>query len=73
MSNGLFSINLKNDTTNNTMHVHIGTKRCVVNENSSMLWHQRLGHISIQRIKRLVNDGVLSTLDFTDSHLCGLH
>ena len=24
LSNGLFSINLKNDTTNNTMHVHIG-------------------------------------------------
>ena len=24
--NGLFSINLQNDTTNNTMHVHTGTK-----------------------------------------------
>ena len=54
LSNGLFSINLKNDTTNNTMHVHIGTKRCVMNEDSSMLWHRRLGHISIQRIKKLV-------------------
>ena len=31
-----------------------------------MLWHQRLGHIYVDRIKRLVNDGVLSTLDFTD-------
>ena len=47
------------------MHVHTGTKRCGMNEDSSMLWHQRLGHISIQRIKRLVNR-VLSTLDFTD-------
>ena len=35
-----------------------------------MLWHQRLGHISIERIKRLVNDGVLSTLDYTDSETC---
>ena len=52
------------------MHVHTGTKRCVINEDSSMLWHLRLGHISIQRIKRLVNDGVLSTLDFTDFHTC---
>ena len=68
LSNGLFSINLQNDTTNNTMHVHIGIKRCVMNEDSSTLWHQRLGHISIQRIKRLVNDGVLSTLDFIDFH-----
>ncbi|RVW83737.1 Retrovirus-related Pol polyprotein from transposon TNT 1-94 [Vitis vinifera] len=41
-----------------------------MNEDSSMLWHQRLRHISIQRIKRLVNDGVLSTLDFTDFHTC---
>ncbi|RVX00946.1 Retrovirus-related Pol polyprotein from transposon TNT 1-94 [Vitis vinifera] len=30
----------------------------------------RLGHISIDRIKRLVNDGVLSTLDFTDFETC---
>ena len=36
-----------------------------MNEDSSMLWHWRLGHISIQRIKRLVNDGVLSTLNYT--------
>ena len=70
MSNGLFFINLKNDTTNNTMHVHTGTKRCIMNEDSSMLWHRRLGHISIQRIKRLVNDGVLNTLDFNDFHTC---
>ena len=62
LSYGLFSINLQNDTTNNTMHAHIGTKRCVMNEDSSMLWHRRLRHISIHRIKRLVNDRVLSTL-----------
>ena len=41
-----------------------------MNEDSSILWHWKLGHISIQRIKRLVNDGVLSTLDFTDFHTC---
>ncbi|RVW41039.1 Retrovirus-related Pol polyprotein from transposon TNT 1-94 [Vitis vinifera] len=29
-----------------------------------------LGHISIDRIKRLVNDGILSTLDFTDFETC---
>ena len=41
-----------------------------MNEISSILWHRRLGHISIDRIKRLVNDGVLSTLDFTDFDTC---
>ena len=37
-----------------------GIKRNVMNEESSLLWHRRLGHISIQIIKRLVNEGVLS-------------
>ncbi|RVW50232.1 Retrovirus-related Pol polyprotein from transposon TNT 1-94 [Vitis vinifera] len=47
-----------------------GIKRCVVKEDSSTLWHRRFGHISIDRIKRLVNDGVLSTLDFTNFETC---
>ena len=34
-----------------SMHVSVGLKRCIVNEESSMLWHQRLGHISIEKIK----------------------
>ena len=33
-------------------------------------WHRRLGHISIKRIKRLVNEGVLNTLDFSDFETC---
>ena len=41
-----------------------------MNEESSLLWHQRLGHTSIQRIKRLVNEGVLSSLDYTDFETC---
>ena len=41
-----------------------------MNEDSSLLWHQRLKHISIERIKRLVNDGVLSALDFIDFDTC---
>ena len=41
-----------------------------MNEDSSMLWHRRLGHIFIQRIKRLANDEVLNTLDFIDFDTC---
>ena len=37
-----------------------------MNEESSMLWHRRLGHIPIERMKKLVNDGVLSTSNFVD-------
>ncbi|KAF7807447.1 Retrovirus-related Pol polyprotein from transposon TNT 1-94 [Senna tora] len=48
----------------------IGIKRCATNENSSMLWHRRLGHISLERVKRLVKEGVLNALDFTDFNTC---
>ena len=70
MSDGLFHIQLQNDFTNNSMHITIGLKICVMNEESSMLWHRRLGHISIERIKKLVNDEVLSTLYFVDFETC---
>ena len=70
LSDDLYRIFLQNDTTYNSLHVQIGIQRCVVNEDSSILWHRRLGHISIDRIKRLVNDGVLSTLDFIDFATC---
>ncbi|KAF7812733.1 Retrovirus-related Pol polyprotein from transposon TNT 1-94 [Senna tora] len=35
-----------------------------------MLWHKRLGHISIERIKRLEKDGILQSLDFSDLDSC---
>ncbi|KAL5851083.1 hypothetical protein ACOSQ3_006201 [Xanthoceras sorbifolium] len=52
------------------MHVQTSTKRCVIDKDSSTLWHRKLGHISIERIKRLVNVGVLSTLNFTNFETC---
>ena len=70
LSDGLFSLNLLNDSTHTVMHVQAGTKQCVMNEDSSILWHWRLGHISTNKIKRLVSDGVRSTLDFTDFDTC---
>ena len=70
LSNGLYCINLQNNVTYDSMHVRTDTKRCVINEDSSKLWHRRLGHISIDRIKRLVNEGILNTLDFTDFETC---
>ena len=70
MNDGLFFINLQNDSTYTTLHVQTGTKICVINEDSFILWHRRLGHISVDRIKILVNDGILSILDFTDFDTC---
>ena len=42
----------------------------VLKNRSSSLWHRRLGYISIERLKRLVKDGVIQTLDFTDFDTC---
>ncbi|KAL0304636.1 UNVERIFIED_CONTAM: hypothetical protein Sangu_3073200 [Sesamum angustifolium] len=54
LSNGLYHINLQSDVLY-TLHVddNAGIKRCVMNEDASGLWHLRLGHISIKRIKKL--------------------
>ena len=53
-----------------TLHSNVGSKRGLINENSSILWHRRLGHISRERIEKLVNEGILQNLDFTDFHVC---
>ena len=47
-----------------------GVKRKLTNENSSSLWHKRLGHISKRRIERLVSDEILDSLDFADFEIC---
>ena len=39
-----------------------GVKRKLTDENSSSLWHKRLGHISKRRIERLVSDEILDSL-----------
>jgi len=53
-----------------TMHGNVGIKRSVINERSSILWHMRLGHIFIERVKKLVNNEALQALDFTDVGTC---
>ena len=54
-----------------TLHVNSsGLKRRLINESSSMLWHKRLGHISRERLERLVSEGILNPLDFTNFKIC---
>ncbi|KAL5545756.1 hypothetical protein UlMin_005443 [Ulmus minor] len=56
---------------NETLHVESrGTKRKLNKDNSASLWHKRLGHISKSRVERLVSDGILKTLDFSDFDIC---
>ncbi|KAG9444830.1 hypothetical protein H6P81_016170 [Aristolochia fimbriata] len=53
-----------------TMHACVGTKQSAIDEKSSNLWHWRLCHISIDRVKRLVREGILKYLNFTDYATC---
>ena len=48
----------------------IGSKRKLNNEKSSMLWHKHMGHISKQRIERLITQGILDSLDMSDFDIC---
>jgi hypothetical protein len=44
-------------------------KRCD-DATSVKLWHYHLGHISRGRIERLIKDGILISLDFSNSDYC---
>ena len=41
-----------------------GTKRRIDNTNSGVLWHKHLGHISKNKIERLVSNRILDSIDF---------
>ena len=47
-----------------------GSKHLRLNEKSSTLWYKHLGHISRQRIERLIKDEILLDLDFSDFNTC---
>ena len=69
LSDGLYRLELQNGIAHTSLHVNGGLKGCIVNEEPSMLWHRRLGHISIERVKRLVKEGV-DTVDFAHFETC---
>src|SRR3989337_2146074 len=66
--NGLFLLNLDRGDT----HIHnIDAKRCKVdNDNATYLWHCRLGHIGVKRMKKLHADGLLESLDYESFDAC---
>ena len=51
--------------------INIETKRCKVNNDSAtFLWHCRLGHIGVKRMKKLHADGLLESLDYESLDAC---
>ena len=65
--NGLLNLD-RSDT-----HIHnIEAKRCKVNNDSATsVWHCRLGHIGVKRMKKLHADGLLESLDACEPCLMG--
>ena len=65
--NGLLDLD-RSDT-----HIHnIEAKRCKVNSDSATyLWHYHLGHIGVKRMKKLLADGLLESLDACEPCLMG--
>ena len=66
-NNGLFLLNLDCST-----HIHnIEAKRVKCSDDTAMyMWHCRLGHIGIKRMKKLHSDGLLDSLDFGSLDTC---
>ncbi|KAK1691795.1 hypothetical protein QYE76_008492, partial [Lolium multiflorum] len=64
--NGLFL-----DLDSSDTHIHnIDAKRIKLNDNSTYMWHCRLGHIGVKRMKKLHTDGLLESLDFESLDRC---
>ena len=72
LCDGLYKVNLDNlyAGTLMTLHHNVDTKSSLANEQSAYLWHKRLGHISKERMKRLVKNEILPNLDFIDLSVC---
>ena len=64
----LYHLNLNVNFIDSLFNVeHVSSSKCnVQNENPAFLWHQRLGHISKERMMRLVKNEILPQLDFGD-------
>src|SRR3954447_17225674 len=59
--NCLFLMNL--DCRDTLVH-NIDAKRIKLNNDSTYMWHYRLGHTGMKRMKKLHSDGLLESLDF---------
>jgi len=53
-----------------TLYDNVGTKHSLVNERSAFLWHKHLGHISRERMERLIKNEILPDLDIINLNIC---
>lgn len=71
LSRGLYRVCLTSTNIYACYNVtNVASKRPLPKEQSFMLWHKRLGHISRERVDRLIKSDILLTLDFGDLEAC---
>ena len=71
MVDNLYKLDINVSHIDESLHAsNCGTKCKLTYENSFILWHKRLGHISKQRIQGLVSKGILDSLNFLDLKIC---
>jgi hypothetical protein len=60
------------DLDSSNTHVHnIDAKDAKIdNDSTTYLWHCRLGHIGVNRLKKLHDDGFLESLDYESFETC---
>ena len=61
------------DLDRSDTHIHNNeAKRCKVdNDSATYLWHYRLGHIGVKRMKKLHADGLLESFDTCEPCIMG--
>jgi hypothetical protein len=66
--NGLFLLNLDSNET----HIYsVNAKRIKLNDDiAAYMWHCRLGHIGVKRMKKLHSDRLLESLDYKSFDTC---
>ena len=68
LSDGLYRLSLLSACSYNVENSV--TKRPLTKEISSLLWHERLRHISKERVERLISSAILPRLDYDDLEIC---
>ena len=60
------------DLDRSDTHIHnVEAKRCGVdNDSATYLWHYRLGHIGVKRVKKLHKDGFSGSLGYESFDAC---
>ena len=73
LENGLYFLHRNISHSLDTEITEPNHKRVKLSKDETYLWHLRLGHINLNRIKRLVSDGLLNDLKVDDLPTCESH